>query len=170
MINTLLSRSYILRILLISVMYMIFTTYLMNINLLIDTVIGDHSLSYKANLFYALLGGMWTAMSGYGFFILAVTALLTGINLTLFAQRLFVLRKLGRVGLVASGGSLLGLVASGCAACGVPLMGFLGLTGSLIYLPLRGMEIAYVSIGLLFVSIYFLMKSNSLICEVKKTL
>lgn len=58
----------------ISSIYLISITYLMNFQLVKDAVFGDHTVSYKVNLLTALPGGS----------------------------------------------SLLGVIGSGCAACGLP--------------------------------------------------
>lgn len=168
MAKILFSKSFLIPTLTIAITYMVFVTYLMNYKLLVDAIFGSYSLAYKYSLLFSLLGGMWTAMSGYGLFILTITALLTGINLTLFVSRIFNVRKLEKVGIFAGGGSILGFIGSGCAACGLPLISLLGLSASIIYLPFRGMEIAYLSIGLLSISIYYLTKSNNTDCKINR--
>jgi hypothetical protein len=131
----------------------------MNTSLVINTLIGSFSLDYKFNLMVALLGGMWTAMSGVGLILLFFTAILTGANLTLLFKQLKVLRHAQSLHLVVGGNTLLGLVGSGCAACGLPVLALLGLSGSIIYLPLRGAEISYLAVALLSISFYLLLRS-----------
>lgn len=147
--------------LLIAIVYTIFAVYLMNGNLVKDTLFGNFPLDYKFNLMVALLAGMWTAMTGAGLFILLITALLTGINLTLVFMRLYKLRAADNLHLVVGGSSILGIVGSGCAACGLPILALLGLTGSITYLPFRGTEFSLLAIALLFMSLYLMLRSNS---------
>lgn len=134
---------------------------MMNFELVKDTLLGNHTFEYRVNLLVALLGGMWTAMSGFGLFILVLTAFLTGINLTLLAQRISIIKNSGKLKLTVGGGSALALVGSGCASCGLPVLALLGLSGSIIYLPFRGTELSMVAVGLLAISLYFMLKSNS---------
>ncbi len=151
---------FVLPSLIIAGIYIILVTYLMNWELVIDTIIGSFSLQYKADLLLALLGGMWTIMTGVGLITLFVTAILTGINLSLLASRIVSLKSAGKLHLTVGGSTLLGIVGSGCAACGLPVLVLLGLAGSVIYLPLRGTELSYLSIFLLTGSLYFLIRSN----------
>jgi hypothetical protein len=161
-------RFFIIPTLLLATIYLVLVLYLMNLGLVQDTLFGEHTLSYKINLLIALLGGMWTAMTGISLLILMTTALLTGANMTLMVKRLSTLKSAGKLHLVVGGSSLLGIVGSGCASCGLPVLSLLGITGSLTFLPFNGDEISVLSLILLSVSLYFLLKANNKIsCEMK---
>lgn len=151
----------------IAMLYVIATIYLMNAGLVKDTVFGAYSLSYKWNLLVALLAGMWTAMSKLSLALLMIVAILTGANLTLVVQRLQTIRASGKMRLIVGGSSLLGIIGSGCASCGLPILAFLGLSGAAAYLPLRGIEFSFFAIILLSISLYSLIKSHRVnLCEV----
>lgn len=154
---------------LIAIVYTISVVYLMNGNFVKDTLLGNFPLDYKFNLMTALLAGMWTAMTGSGLLILLTTAILTGLNITLIFQRLTQLRSAGSLHFVVGGSSILGMIGSGCAACGLPILAILGLSGSVAYLPFRGTEISIVAIILLSMSLFLMVKSSnpSKVCEVK---
>jgi len=154
-------KSFLISTLFISILYLISVTYLMNFELVKDSLLGNHSFSYRINLLIALIGGMWTAMSGFSLFILIITSLLTGINLTLIAQRISVLKFAGNLRLTVGGGTLLGFIGSGCAACGLPVLALLGLSGSVAYLPLRGTEFSIIAVALLTLSTYIMLKFDS---------
>lgn len=154
----------------IGLIYFLLVIYLMNLELVKMTLMGDYSLNYKINLFLALLGGMWSAMTVTGLTTLVLTATLTGLNTSLIIQRVFSLNQSGKLHFIAGGSSLLGVIGSGCAACGLPLVSFLGLTSSLIYLPLRGYEISFIALILLIISIYFMLRTNKTVCELKTNL
>jgi len=145
----------------ISSLYLISITLLMNSSLARNTFTGDYGLDYKIRIFISLLQGMWTSMSGIGFFLLIVTALLTGANLSLLLLKIKSLKEQGNLRFVVGGSSLLGVVGSGCAACGLPILALLGLGGSVAYLPLKGMELSYLSVLLLLVSFYVLTRTNT---------
>jgi len=155
----------------IASVYVLVSVYMMNGDLVKNTLLGNFSLDYKFTLMMALLQGMWTAMSGAGLFILFTIALLTGINLTLVLKRLSLLRSAGNMHLVVGGGSLLGFIGSGCSACGLPILSLLGLSGSVPYLPFRGTELSIISVLLLSMSLFFMVKINNqkLTCAVVKT-
>ena len=140
----------------------------MNSRLAVDTLMGNYPVTYKFNLLTALILGMWSAMGIFGLTILLATSLLTGANLTLLVQRLTTMSKLGNVHLVAGGSSILGLATSGCAACGLPILSLLGVSGSLAFLPLHGRELSYLSVILLIISLVMLIKTKpSKNCKIK---
>lgn len=155
------SKKIIIPTLLIAALYVIATVYLMNTGLVKDTLFGLHSFSYKWSLMLALLTGMWTAMSKLSLMLLVVVAILTGANLTLVVQRLQTIRASGKMSFVVGGSSLLGIVGSGCASCGLPILAFLGLSGAIFYLPFQGLELSVLAILLLSVSLYSLIKQST---------
>ena len=165
------SKSILVPTFLIAVVYVIITIYLMNAGLVKDALFGVHDLSYKWNLLLALLGGMWTAMSTTSLVLLIIVAILTGANLTLVVKRIREIRASRKMSLVVGGSSILGIVGSGCASCGLPILAFLGLSGAIFYLPFRGLELSILAIILLFVSLFSLIKqyTKQAICVVVPT-
>jgi len=155
------SKKIIIPTLLIAALYVTVTVYLMNAGLVKDTIFGAHSLSYKWNLLVALLTGMWTAMSTLSLVLLIVVSILTGANLTLVVQRIKTIRASGKMSFMVGGSSILGIVGSGCASCGLPILAFLGLSGAIFYLPFQGLELSVLAIVLLSVSLYSLIKRSA---------
>jgi hypothetical protein len=129
----------------------------MNASLVKDALFGVHSLGYRWNILIALLMGMWTAMSGLSLFLLTVVAILTGLNLVLTIGRLRSIRSSGKIHWAIGGSSILGIVGSGCASCGLPILALLGFGGAAAYLPFQGVELSLVATILLSVSLYVLM-------------
>ncbi len=154
-------KKIVLPTLIIASVYFLSTTYLMNSRLAIGTLTGNYPLTYKFNLMTALILGMWAAMGAFGLTILLTTAILVGANLSILVQRLATMSKLGNVHLVAGGSSLFSLATSGCAACGLPVLSLLGVSGSLIFLPFHGQELTYLSLILSLVSLVLLIKTGS---------
>ena len=140
--------------------YFVTVIYLMNYRLVGNTILGDYGLNYKTSLLFSLLGGMWTAMTPSGLIVLILTSALTGINISLIIQRLKFMTGLGGFHLVAGGSSVFSLVSSGCASCGLPVLSLLGLSGSLVYLPFRGLELSFFSVILLTISFVILIRGN----------
>lgn len=162
------SKKIIISTLLIAFLYVMATIYLMNAGLVKDAIFGTHSLSYKWNLLLALLAGMWTAMSTLSLVLLIVASILTGANLTLVLKRLKTIRASGKMSVMVGGSSLLGIVGSGCASCGLPILAFLGLSGAIFYLPFRGLELSTLAIILLSISLYSLIRQSKMqaVCAV----
>ncbi len=150
------SKKFIIPALAIAVLYVMSITYLMNYQLTKDTLLGSYPISYKLTILVALLEGLGTSMTKFSVFLLIATGILTGINLTLVTLRLVTLRNGGKLHIMVGGSSLLAIVGSGCAACGLPVIGLLGLSGSVVYLPFRGMELSIVAVVLLLITLYFM--------------
>ncbi len=129
---------------------------------------GEYSIVYKLQLLFSLLEGMWTAMSGFGLTMLFLIALLTGANLTLLFSKIMLLKNFKKLQLLVGGNSILGIVGSGCATCGLPILSLLGLSGSVMYLPYRGAEISYILLVLLTISFYLLVKNTNQACTLTK--
>lgn len=159
--NILLSRKFLLPTIIIGVIYLCVVIYLMNLRLVENTILEDYPLVYKLKILYTLLAGMWTAMTRSALFILMTASFLTGANLTLIIIKLNDLKRLGGLHLIVGGGSILGVIGSGCIACGLPIISLLGLGGSILYLPFHGTELAYISVGILAFSFYTLLKNYS---------
>ena len=167
-----LSKRSIFSILIIATLYLLLITYLRNLSLVNSTLIDGTPLLYKFKLFTALLEGLETSMTTVGFFTMILTGFLVGINLTLVTQKIGQIRKAGKVHFAAGGSSLLGIIGGGCASCGLPVISLLGLSGSVLYLPFKGAELPYVSIALLLISLFFLLKSNdkkAQVCKIDDT-
>ncbi|MBI2314448.1 hypothetical protein HYU93_00085 [Candidatus Daviesbacteria bacterium] len=169
MLQTIFTKKFIILSLVLAFIYLILSVYLMNFTLVKLTITGSYPMGYKFNLLVNLLGGMLTAMTGTGLLILILTAILAGINLVLLSKRILILKFSGKLHWVAGGSSLLGIAGSGCAACGLPVIALLGLSGSIAYLPFGGSEISVISLALLSISLYFLLKSynKELSCKVQ---
>jgi hypothetical protein len=153
------SKKFIIPSVVIAIAYILLVTYLMNFRLTKDTLLGDYPLSYKWNIMVALLQGLGTSMTKVALVLLILTAILTGVNFTLVKLRLSALRKGGKLHFMVGGSSFIAIVTSGCAMCGLPILGLLGLSGSLIYLPFQGTELSVIAVILLLITLYFMLVS-----------
>lgn len=167
--NVLFSKKLLFGSLLIATIYVIIAVYAMNSTLVVSTWLSSTPLDYKVRLMMALLGGLFTAMTMVGSVTLILTGLLTGINGMLMAKTVLAGRSDRKATFTASGGSFVGIIAGGCAACGLPIISFFGLSASVAYLPLRGSELSYGAIALLMTSAYFLVRQQTRkSCEYKQ--
>lgn len=152
------SAKQIFSVFLVAFFYMLIVLYVMNFRLIDQTIFGTFSLNYKFTLIYDLLGGFFTAMTPQSFLLSLVVAILTGINFVLLFDRVKLLGN-KKLKLVVGGSSLLGIIGSGCASCGMPLISLLGLSASIGYLPFRGLEVSMLAILILSISIFQLIKT-----------
>ena len=138
----------------------------MNFFLVKDSLLGNYPIFYKVKILFSLLLGMWTSMTLPSLLVLFIIALLTGANITLILKKISTLKKFGKLQLVVGGNTLLGVIGSGCATCGLPVISLLNLSGSLIFLPYHGAELSYLSFILLSISLYMLIKSRNQSCTI----
>lgn len=153
------SKQFIIPTVIVAVVYILLITYLTNLALTQDTILGHYPIAYKWNILKGLLQGLTTSMTSFSLVLLILTAVLIGTNLTLVALHLKAMRSSGKLHVFVGGSSLLAIVGSGCAACGLPILALLGLSGSLIYLPWHGTELSIIAVILLLITFYFILLS-----------
>lgn len=143
----------------IALVYILFFVALNNYQLIYSTLISNFPFEVKVNLLISLVIGLNTSMSLLNMITLFVIALLTGINMTLLFLQFRKMKSSGSIRFVVGGSSLLGIVSSGCASCGLPLLALLGLGSSVSLLPLKGYEISIFVIMTLLVSTFILLRT-----------
>lgn len=166
--DILVSRKFFATTIFIGLVYTVFSIYMMNYRLVLDTIFGSYNLLDKISLLSALLQGMWTSMTHLALISLILIGVLTGANIFLLREKIGSLGGLRKTHLVFGGGSTLGILGVGCATCGLPVISLLGLSGSLIYFPMHGSELSIISIILLSVSFYILFRNYKNYCEIKR--
>ena len=75
----------------------------------------------------------------------------------------------GKIGIFGVSGIFLGILAPGCAACGIGLLSALGLGSAVLtFLPLKGLEISLLAIGILGFSIVKISKDikKGIVCRI----
>lgn len=139
------------------------TSFVVSLQLtaVMDLVIGgplplEARLTILAEL-YPFVGTSFEPLQGV---LLYVVAVLTGVDV---AMAIYHFREHGvslREGSTSVAGVVLGTLGAGCAACGsavlVGLLSLFGVSGSLLFLPLEGLEFALLALIVLTLSIYWL--------------
>lgn len=128
----------------------------------------------KLQLLGSLLGGIATNFGALAAFSTAAIPVLFGVDIAMIAY--FLRQKRARLprGEIAAGvgGAASGAVAAGCAACGsfllAAMLSFLGASGALALLPLKGGELGLLSIALLLLSIFLIARKIAapVVCEI----
>lgn len=135
----------------------------------------DVALDIKLQLLASLLGGLFTNFDALAAFSAVAVPLLFGIDVALIVY--FLRRRRAQLprGEIAAGvgGAASGAIAAGCAACGsfllITILSFLGASGALALLPLRGGELGLLSIALLLLSIFLIARKivAPAVCEIR---
>lgn len=155
---------------LIAAFYLALTSYILNYKLFLSTVLGNFPINYKAAILFNLPLGLKSALSSFDFYLLLLTSLLLGINLILIVKTIRLI-TIGspRIKFLFGGSSMLAVVSAGCTTCGLSLLSILGFGASISLLPFGGKFIYLISIGLLILSIVYMLKKIEYAksCEVK---
>lgn len=128
-------------------------------------------LDYQATNRFRLLNlfSFHKLMTTSSLLTLIIISILFGILVGLISYKTKILKQLSsnKIGAIGSIGIFLGVLAPGCAACGVGIAALLGLGAFFQFLPFKGLEISLVSILLLTYSIYLISKSllNGNVCN-----
>lgn len=147
---------FLLKVILIAYLYYLLFILLNNYSLILTTFSSSFQLQAKVQVLLSLIIGSGTSMTVSNLIILCLIALLTGINMVLLFEKIQFLQASGSLTFLVGGSSVLGIVSSGCASCGLPLLAFLGLGSSLSVLPFHGYEFSILSILALTLSTYIL--------------
>jgi len=106
---------------------------------------------------YPFVGTAYTTLQGT---ILALTAILIGINMAVATYHVREHRLSVGQGSGSLGGVVLGTLGAGCAACGsavlAGLLSVVGASGLLLALPLDGLEFSVLAVFVLVLSLYWL--------------
>jgi len=133
----------------------------LNVPVFMDLVVGG-TLPLSSRLaivgeLYPFVGTNFTVVQGL---LLVVVALLTGTDIAMatyhFREHGFDIQQGG----AGAAGMVLGTLGAGCAACGsavmVGLLSLVGVSASVLFLPLDGLEFALGAVVVLTLSIYWL--------------
>jgi ABC-type antimicrobial peptide transport system permease subunit len=107
--------------------------------------------------FITMFIGFYKTVEFHSFVSLLVISILFGMLFSLLAYKVKVVKSSGekRIGFFATIGLFLGVLAPGCAACGIGLLSALGLGSAfLTFLPFDGLELSVIAIVILVVVVY----------------
>ncbi len=168
MLSSVLTRKFFLGTITLALVYILLNVYFTNHSVINQAYFGDYPISYKFQITLALLQGLTTAMSSMSLVILITIGLLTGANLMLSYKQIrnSLVKRSSHWALGL--GTLFGTAGGGCASCGLPLLGLLGMSGSVGYLPFKGAEVSVLAIGLLLFSFFVLLKQSVSACMIAK--
>lgn len=160
-----------LKLLVRNPLYLILALVLAKVLFAVYFIVNDLALYRSAFSISSSLPFLWKVFSHHVSIIadvsglasvlaVGVVSILGGINLSLTVLRV---RRtgvfVGRAALPGFLGILGGAFAASCSACSTALISVLGLSGGLAILPLQGLEISLLAIGILSVALYFTSKS-----------
>lgn len=141
-------------IIFIAFLYTSFVAILPNWKFLGLVFFGSYPTISKLRIFFDTLQSLWTRESHLDFWVLIASSILVGLNLVFVVKTLHQIENSGKLKLSVGGITLLSVVTSGCASCGLSILSLLGLSFS--FLPFHGLELHVVSILLLIFSLWYM--------------
>ncbi len=119
-------------------------------------ITNDRGIGAASSFLYTLSRGFHHTVTPLSYTTTIIITLLTAFLVTLLVFKVGVTAT-KKVGLMSGLGIALGIVAPGCAACGVGLLALIGVSGAALSLfPFKGLELSIIAIVLLSISIYSL--------------
>lgn len=159
-------RWFLTKSLLIALLYLFFAFFILNLRSILSILQTDYGFFAKAKIVSLILIGTFTSISREDLLLLSVIAFLFGVNVLLILRKLKFLKKQGSLQ-VTMGAGLISLVAAGCASCGLSIASFVGLTGAIAVLPFGGIELYFLSIGVLVISYFYNIHSYIKACNLR---
>lgn len=147
-------------IILIGFLYLFTLSLLLNYQLIAHIIAAGFPLLSILSLVGSLLLGSFTTMSAEPLTLCAflLNAALVGLNLVLVVKAFRGLEKGKRIYVSLGGTTLFALVTAGCTSCGISLLSVLGLSATLAFLPFHGAELRIISLVLLTLSAFYVIK------------
>lgn len=157
-------------ILFIALFYIIVILYIQNKDLLNNTLFNNYPARYKLKIITGIFTSVFYSYPVFQLLTLILISVLTGLNIVLITRKITYLRSSGKLKIMLGGSALLGLAASSCSACALPFLAFIGLGGSLAFLPLKGEEFSLLTIFLLILSAIIIIrnKNNRMKCDIPR--
>ncbi|MBI2044253.1 hypothetical protein HYT24_02720 [Candidatus Pacearchaeota archaeon] len=126
-----------------------------------------------AKIFVTLVIGFKKTILLNSFISLIMITMLLGFLFSLVIYKTLMLKSVSgsRIGFLGTAGIFLGVLAPGCAACGIGLISLLGLSAAAIsFLPYDGLELSVLAIAILGFSIFKISKdmSKGISCKIPK--
>lgn len=121
--------------------------------------------------FLILFLGFWETRPLSSFFSLIIISVLFGVLFSLITFKTKMIKSASgkTMGVLGTTGVFIGILAPGCAACGVGLLSLFGVSAALLgSLPFGGLELSFLAIGILGFSVIKISKDikKGIVCKI----
>lgn len=125
----------------------------------------EYSLVAKGRIITIIVFGSFQAISERDVLLLLISAVLFGLNIELVLRKIKFLASAGSLHLTFGAG-IVTLVATGCASCGLSLASVVGLSAAIAILPFHGLELYFIAILILLVSLFYNLHTLVKVCKI----
>lgn len=140
----------------VAILFYTFNVFISNYKIVFFSMT-SYSFLDNFRFYFNLIMGYGNTMILSSFVTLIIISVLFGVLVSLITFKIRMIKSFEnhKLGVFASVGILLGILAPGCAACGLGLLPLLGLSAtSLYFLPFKGLEISIIAILILGFAIF----------------
>jgi hypothetical protein len=157
---------FLLRILSYAIGYSLLLLILINIRVLTNIVANFPNPLMSIKLSSMYLWRYLITLPPIDIILLIIIALLIGFNIQLISLKIKNITKQKNLRLTFGAG-LLSIVGTGCATCGFSVLSVIGLGGIATLLPFGGIELSYITIVILSVSLWYNLKTMYAACKLR---
>lgn len=151
----------------LAIAYLLAQVFVLNNNLVINTLTHRFPIEYKFSLLTQLVTGYFQMFNFNHLVLLVLTALLIGLNISLIIMVGKKISTTGRTKLSVGGTSLLSLASVGCPSCSLSVFALFGSGGGFLGLLFSSIWMQGIIIGVLLISIFLSLRSyNNKLCAI----
>ena len=159
--------AFIIRSFIFSLIFLLVSSILLNIQNLITFTTIDYPLIPKITILLSFMVGFPKTISSIDLALLIIIAILFGINVELVVRKLSFLKKAGSTKLTFGAG-IISIAVSGCASCGLSVLSFIGLGGAIAILPFGGIELYILAIAIMIASLFYNLRTLVKVCKIER--
>lgn len=132
----------------------------LNLTLVMDTLTLPIALASRAEILLNLYPFVGTGFAPLQGALIVLVAVALGVNVAMLTYHFREHGVSAQQGSSSVVGAILGVLGAGCAACGsailVAILSLFGVSTSLLWLPLEGLEFAVIALGVVLLSTFWL--------------
>lgn len=151
---------------LLTTLFVFTSLFIINLPTIISIFQNSYPLFSKLYISLIIILGSFSATSIYDISLVIIMGILFGLNMTLVINKFNALKRRGNLRIMFGTG-IISVFAAGCASCGLSFASLIGISAVLAILPFGGVELYFLAILILLVSLYFNLKQIIKVCNIK---
>ena len=155
----------ILLITVLAALFILLSLIIINLQSLLSIAQSTYPFFTKLNIMMIILLGSFSTTSMLDIILVIIMGILFGVNMTLVINKFSMLKRRGNLRIMFGTG-VISVLAAGCASCGLSFASLIGISAALAILPFRGIELYFLAIGILLISLYFNLNQIIKVCKI----
>lgn len=152
----------------LALLYLVFSAIVNQIAIFINIFSQQYDFLVRVKVAILMLASIFSHPTGSSSVLLMIIALLVGANILLVVRKLSFVKAQKDIQWTFGAG-IVTLASSGCPACGFSILSLTGLTGAMSGLPQYGIELSFLTLGLLLATfVYNLYSLGKVSCAISR--